>query len=650
MSIRNNTATARDKIALIRRGQVQCAVHRLPWQSAQQILEPADELTRCLAASFGQPIPLADPKRKVRGAVDLVLHLDVLAKLEREEFEVTAAENRIELRARTVPAMFHAVYWFLEQAIGARWLWPGKLGEVIPRHRDCSFPAGHWRESPDFAWRSVGTQGSFYEAVDYLSTLHGVHGLPRSYLDEFALWCRRNRFGGLNIADGHRWAEIAPADKFGAKHPDWYALVDGKRDNVYFNGKHHNQPCLANPAVTDRMVEYVTAYLEANPHLDGYSIALNDADLPCQCEKCLALDPPEEQELNAAGNATFHQAVTEQKTAAAQRSITDRVFWQANQVAERVLARFPGKMLLIHLYGHYREPARREKLHPGIIGQYCVLGYSFWDDAVREAQTNLIQRMAGCVPSLGIYEYYSNGAWPDTHRLFPELVESTIRAYHAAGARYFATQPSFGFAVGGLTYYIASRCLWDVETRSAEVVNDVCKSGFGPAAKHIRRYFDAFARRWRETRSARALPAAPSGMLSVGLMYSDEFLSAREQELAAAHRAARTDRTIRARIAFLRSGLEYTRRYAVACRATIALYDAAKLDDQRLPALPSERIAATRCRQSARAAQRAWDSYWSFVRRHSGQYVFCDFWAHYRPGLYGERAPLLARVRALAGK
>ena len=40
-----------------------------------------------------------------------------------------------------------AVYEFLETQMGVRWLWPGKLGEMIPRHR--TIRVGEW----DQTWR-----------------------------------------------------------------------------------------------------------------------------------------------------------------------------------------------------------------------------------------------------------------------------------------------------------------------------------------------------------------------------------------------------------------------------------------------------------------------------------------------------------------
>jgi len=244
---------------------------------------------------------------------------------------------------------------------------------------------------------------------------------------------------------------------------------------------------------------------------------------------------------------------------------------------------------------------------------------------------------------LGIYEYYSNGAWPDLHRLYPELAERTVQMYYRAGARYFATQPGTGFATNGLNLYVLARLLWDHRTSANEAVGEYCRHGFGRAAAPVRRFLSAFAERWRRTGSGTRLPAVPENRMMAASLYSESFLAARKRNLEAAAKKAGGDGDILARIHFLEKGLEYTWLYCRAVRATLAVSRTAGTPTLR-DAGPSREVSA-----AAKGALALWDSYWAFVRANLGTFTFGDFWVCYRPGLNGERDPLLAQLRRLAG-
>ncbi len=641
------------QVQLVRNGEVCFSVHRLPWQTAECLLGPADELIGYMRRSFGQPIPQPDvmAKTKLDLPIEIVLNLDFTAELEREEFEIHVDPKRVLLRGRTEAAVFHAVYWFLEEALGVRWLWPGASGEVVPKHQDLCFECGTWRKKPDYAWRNIGLGGSMYAASDRDTMLHGVLGLPLEYLQECDRWCRRNRFGGLKIADGHRWSEIAPAERFGQSDPDLYALIDGKRDNVPMDGKHYNQPCLSNPKVINRMADYACARFDAQGDLDGFSIALNDGGGQCQCDNCLELD----RQFGAEGIQTIEHVdkVTDEAGDANsdQKSVTDRVIWQANQVAKKVAERFSNRKILMILYSFFRRPPVSQKLGENVIGQYCVMGHSFWNEEARDTELNRIKEMSKSVPSFAVYEYFSNGAWPEMHRLFPRLVEQSVRDYYKAGVRYYSTQPTMGFATNGLNLFMLGRCLWDTTTSYDSVLEDYCRSGFGAAKASMQRFFEAFSDRWKQTVSGTELPQSPVAVsgtpwLPSTHLYTGEFLAQRRGELAEACRLAAGDQEVLGRIEFMEVGLTYTEKYCHASKLTLDCLDKAdSFDDQGLPIAASTGPAV---KKAAKLAFAAWGDYWQFVRGKMGRYVFGELWVHYRPGPFGERDALLRRLGEIA--
>ncbi|MCA1808151.1 MAG: DUF4838 domain-containing protein [Lentisphaerae bacterium] len=519
-----------DRVFLIKDNEVLFSLFRWPPQNAEAMLGPADELVQYLEKVAGQPIPQYEDGY----ATSLVLDLDPRCELAAEEFLITAGKNEVRLKARTVQGLFHAVYYFLETAAGVRWLWPGPGGEVAPRLQTVSVPAGIVRRSPDFSWRALQVGGAMYAykggGVDLVTTRHALLRLPASYQAEFGLWCRRNRFGGVKVMDGHRWCEIAPPEIYGKSEPDLYALVNGRRDNIFRNGKHDNQPCLSNPRVAELMADYACAQFEADPGLDVCSIALNDGKAGCECSECRkrVVSRHDESHFDRITNEfskTGRSVIT--------KSVSDLVYRNANQAMRKVARRHPGKKLLVLLYSSFRNAPAREVLDPRIVGQLCMMGNSFWNRNILKSEKRLLDSLSGKVRTLGIYEYYANGVWPELPRLFPELIASTVNMYYRAGARYFASQPSMGFAVNGLNYYLLGRLLWDRSVSVDQVIKDYCLRGFGPAAGHIERYFLEFAERWKQTKSATDLPDAPEARLALTHLYPDPSVSRGIPERAA---------------------------------------------------------------------------------------------------------------------
>ena len=627
-------------VELCQNGQLRFSIHTLPWQWASRTLDILDDLRHYVELSTG-----SRPSVGEEAPVALVLEADPRMDLEPEEFLVNARPERVDVKCRTIKGLSHAVYWLLETAADIRWLWPGPDGEVVPKKKDMRLAVGEYRQKPDYAWRKIGLDGAIYQAMDYSTRMFGSMDLPPSYRQDFELWCRRNRLGGMRITDGHQWSGIAPLEKYAADHPEYFALLDDERDCKPRDGKHNNQPCMTHPDVIDLLAEYAQARFEAEPLLDGMTVGLNDSGRCCECAECRKVDA----EAGADGVESvggFDDMVREAgaATTARPKSVTDRLFWHTARIAEKVRKTNPDKLLLTHLYSEYRRPPVKFDMPDNVIGQYCVQAANFWNEESHNNEVTWINEMSGHVPKLGIYEYYSNGAWPEAHRLFPELVSRSVREYHEAGARYFATQPTMGFAANGLNLYVLTRCLWDVGTNVEDVIDDYCRNGFGKAAEAVKRFFAAFADRWRETRSSTDLPHdVPRYCFIVGHLYSAGFLADRKAELDEATAAADSDEA-RRRVHFLQLGLEHTRLYSELCRSTIAVYEKAEAGADGKTNIPE----TDEVRELARQSVGCWDAYWDFVREHTGKYVFGEYWVHYRTGSYGRSDPVQAKIRNLA--
>ena len=102
-------------------------------------------------------------------------------------------------------------------------------------------------------------------------------------------------WGGIKIYGGHALGEIFPPEKYGSSHPEYYALVDGKRavPGPNYDYKHEGQICTTNPDVIRVAVEWAINFFDAHPEYAGVHMTLNDGGGFCECEMCQILDSGE---------------------------------------------------------------------------------------------------------------------------------------------------------------------------------------------------------------------------------------------------------------------------------------------------------------------------------------------------------------------
>lgn len=566
-----------NELCLVQGGAPRFCVEVRPSQDAEAARDAVEELVEHLDCVLDAPLVWFDRRAKSLPPVRLTLEVDVLADLGREAFEIEATDDRLRVRARTAIGLEHGVHCLLERAFGVRWLWPGESGTVLPRAENVTWPLGRETQEPAWLLRRLWLGGAFWREDDpYLAELKYGRVRPAT-LRELTRWQRRNRLGGLRIADGHRWAEICSPLVHAESHPEYFALVGGERDTRYVDGKHGNQPCTSNPDVVRLTADYIKAQFRAKPELDAFSLAANDGRGFCECDACRAIDDwagaggHEANELDAAtaeGPGVPPGGID--------RALTDRMLKFANDVAEQVAEEFPNKLLLVLVYSVYRTPPKRVKLHPNVIAQFCTSTWSYVSEDVYAREMDILSGLASYTEKRGVYDYFVNGANGAMPRGFAWALHRALRGFHERGCRYFATQAGLDFATGGFAYYLAARCLWDADLAFEDVLDDYCASGFGPGAEAVRRFLAAYVRRWEETRAGKELGETRMEGLAPKL-YPPAWRLARRAELEEA--LALCDGAEAERARFLREGLDFLDRLCEACEGVARLKAAGAPDD-----------------------------------------------------------------------
>ena len=264
----------------------------------------------------------------------------------------------------------YAVYTFLERYCGVRWLWPGETGECIPPRRTIEVGAICDREDPDFTLRVLGSMAPLPE------------GTPEP------LWKKRNKVLTVSgYEPGHNWAKLVPPDKYGPTHPEYFALVNGTREQDWtaYDGQHGYQLCTTNPDVVRLSIDYVRRFFDEHPDVDIYSIDANDGAGWCECANCQALDTGKVRTIPSSGGA--------EDGSEARPIITDRIYTFVNEVAVAVKETHPDKYVLHLAYSDYIEPPERVRPLDNVVVQITLNCECHYDPAYKEDQWRLISRV-----------------------------------------------------------------------------------------------------------------------------------------------------------------------------------------------------------------------------------------------------------------
>lgn len=359
---------------------------------------------------------------------------------QREDYLLRTHADGVYLLGATELAVEHAVWDFLYR-LGHRQFFPGPRWEVVPSVAAPEI-ALDVEESPSYHARRIWYG---YGTWDYNA---------KPYED----WCAKNRAtSGINLSTGHAYGGIISGCKEAfEEHPEYYALVGGKRDV-----RPQAKLCIGNANLRRLVVEYALARFDKDPDMDSISMDPSDGGGWCECEACAALG-----------------------------SVTDRALLLANEVAAAVNEKYPGKLVGIYAYNYHSLPPSI-KPHPRVVVSVAT--------AFLKGGLTLDEILDGWSEkgtTLGVREYYSVNPWDrdmpgDPRGSNIAYLSRTIPFFHARGARFMSAESSDNWGPNGLGYYLAARMLWDVDEakRTDELVDDFLTKAFGAAKEPMAEFY-----------------------------------------------------------------------------------------------------------------------------------------------------------------
>lgn len=397
-----------------------------------------------------------------------------------EGFRVQITDQRIAIAGGPPRGTLYGVYSFLEDHFGVRFL-TAEHTHVPRAADDLTVPRGEHVFRPRFTWRY-----SYYAAnrqhPEFATRLRCNAVTDREELGGRVAWS----------VIGHSVDRYVPVAKYGAEHPDYFSLVDGRRRS--FMREDHfeaggTQPCFSHPDVRRLIIDGVRHELSRDRKTAGnIAIGQNDNQMYCRCERCQAVDEHEHSHMGAL------------------LSLVNEVAAAVEQDAPRV---FVGTLA----YQYSRTPPRHLRPRNNVGIQLCSIEACLLhalDDPECAQNAAFCKDLAGwCAICNHVYVWNYNVNFANYVAPCPNLlaIGPNVRYLASQGVRGVFMQAAGdgrNTELCDLRNYVIARLLWDPTADDRQLVDEFVQLHYGRAAGKVREYLELIHRAARTSGLHRA--------------------------------------------------------------------------------------------------------------------------------------------------
>lgn len=365
-----------------------------------------------------------------------------MAALGHDGFVIYTNGPTLYVVGNTSRGTMNGMYTLLDDYLGCR-KYSAKV-EVIPQLDKVTVP-GHIydRQVPVITFRDVHYRGTNDQGyIDWHKLSHD----PTGGKPDWGFWC-------------HSFETLLPADKYFRTHPEYFALVGGKRATT--------QPCLSNPAVLEIMCDNLAKAMAEKPEAMYWSVSSNDNFGYCQCPLCAEVDSIE-------------------------GSPTGSVIRFVNKVAER----FPDKVISTLAYQYSRAAPKVTKPLENVNIMFCNIecnrSQPIATDPTSASFRRDMEEWAKLTDNILVWDYviqFKNlvSPFPNFHTLQPNIqyfVDNNVVAMFEQGNR------EVGGEFADLRAYLISKLMWNPSANADSLTNDFLNGYYGPAGVHVKEYIN----------------------------------------------------------------------------------------------------------------------------------------------------------------
>lgn len=390
---------------------------------------------------------------------------------------------------------FNAVCGLLRR-LGVRWYLPGELGEIVPAMESIPLPRVDKVVRPDFPVRQFNFR-------------YRVHGR------DLAMWAMRLGLRdsySLQISHGMDW--ITRRSEIRENHPEWFALYNGKRDNL--SPKKCHQLCYSNEDLFQETVRYVRTLFD-RCGFDVVSVMPPDGyTAMCQCPLCEGKDTPER------GSRGY---------------LSDHVWEFVNRAAEEVKKSHSNKMVSCVVYSSYTLPPEKiDKLESNVLvfvggGRRPEKSRPEQQEEVRQLREAWVAKTDNPIMIGDNYPYTARGWYLPNY--VPHVLGDGINACKGISrgeSIHLSIRPDFNGEGGGFNHfliYFTARMYWGGTQQSVDrLFDEYCRLFYGPAESEMKAFFEYCEAHWQEMErekstidAALELFAAAQGAVDAGSVY-----------------------------------------------------------------------------------------------------------------------------------
>lgn len=461
----------------------------------------------------------------------------------------------------------NAVYTFIQDTLGVRWLLPGPLGVDFVESKTIAIPALDVRYHPQFRVR-MGVLNMYDEG--------NIRGGPTRD------WARHQRMllDSLDVEGGHAFVDWW--DKYGATRPEIFALQpDGTRGTEPVEAK-MKKVSEGEPAVWDLWLKEIEASLEKNPMQTVFNVSANDnwSTGHCVDPRSQAWDPPIEE---ATELVTYNYAdgVRLQRP-----PMSDRYVTFANILGGKLKEKYPDRELFVSqaAYGGTSRQAPVSAMPNDNVIISSVHNFLFRGKAEREEQMKQFDNWSKLAkqfiwrPNMG-----GSSGW---HWGTPDVGFSRA----AYDIKWVAERGAMGLFIDmiwdhwgtqGPLYYMLAQLAWDTSLDPDAILKDFCDRAYGPAGKPMLDYW-----RLMEDKRDEIEDKSPTQwrMVESPKYYTAEFFAKAQALLdQSAAKLADAPEKYSQRLALVQAGLEYTE-FIIDTRAAMQRWEDSKGTDEEAKA------------------------------------------------------------------
>jgi len=472
----------------------QDAVIVVPAGANGAILEAAEELGKHLELVTGVAVATSVPDKAPAGGH--AFHVGIRPAGDAKPFEPEEArwvvrregtylygdDGRGRRGAQT------AVYGFLEDQLGVRWVEPGDRGISCAKQSPLVLTIGSSGWAPTLESRNIrvghraGRGGG--KVKPYMEEFR-AYQISREQNDRLARdelqWRQRMRMGSHSDKMGYGHAFTSWWDEYHEAHPDYFALNkwgarepelrEDPKGKAVFSARDRQfvKVCPSNPKVVAQVIEN---WRPLKGRRKVVPVSQNDMSFGyCRCAGCRKLDVAEEGEKFG-------------------EHLSDRYVHLANAVAREALKHRPDAGAAMYAYSETEQPPRREKVDPNVL----VAVVPTTVDCAKLRKLYSGWRAAGATALVvrpNYHHYYCTAVVPmGFEKQMFDAFQAAVE-YGVIGADYDSLMCNW--PVTGMTDYVLAKAMSDPSKPFEHWERHYC-AAYGPAAEDVRSCF----RHWRE--------------------------------------------------------------------------------------------------------------------------------------------------------